>query len=373
VAGLQYLINGIVEGSIYALIALGYTMVYGILGMINFAHGEIFMLGAYVGILAIGLFMSWGLVLICAPLAILLAIAFAVLVCSVWGAALERIAYRPLRNAPTLSPLICAIGASFFLWNLVMVCQEKEPKSIPDEARSWLADVRFPEHGPVGITLLEIGILVTSFLMMGGLFFFINYTRLGKAMRATAQDRTMASLVGIPINRVIAATFVIGSGLAAVAGMMFAMYASAMHYYDGYLPGMKAFTAAVLGGIGNVLGAMLGGLTLGIVENLAMWEGGRVYASALILGIIILCVVFFTLRSRMPKARLMRWLAACGIAIGVGTLKVTLEFEVPVFDDFLNHVLGRADYKHVYAFMILMLVLIFRPRGILGERVSERV
>jgi branched-chain amino acid transport system permease protein len=373
VVGLQYLINGIVEGSIYALIALGYTMVYGILGMINFAHGEIYMLGAYVGILSIGLFMSWGLFLFCVPLAVVLALLLAVVFCALWGASLERVAYRPLRNAPTLSPLISAIGASFFLWNLVMACQGKLPKQIPDEARTWLVGVRFPEEGPVGITLLEIGILATSFLMMGGLYFFIHYTRLGKAMRATAQDRTMANLVGIPINRVITATFVIGSGLAAVAGFMFAMYASVMHYYDGYLPGMKAFTAAVLGGIGNVVGAMLGGLAMGIVENLAMWEGGRIFASSLILGIVAACFAFQPLRIRRPDARLLRWLVAIGAGLGVALLKYFVAFHVPVYDDFLNHVLGRADYKHVYAFMILMLVLIFRPRGILGERVAERV
>jgi len=302
---LQYLINGLVEGAIYALIALGYTMVYGILGMINFAHGEIYMLGAYAGILAIGAMMSVGLVAASLPLAILLAFCFGIVVCALWGATMEKVAYRPLREAPSLAPLISAIGASFFILNLVMVCQGKLKKSLTNDVREWLV-TRVMISDDVGIMYLEIGILVTSILMMVGLQLFIHRSRLGKAMRATAQDRTMASLVGIPINRVITATFVIGSGLAAVAGIMFALYASAFGYTDGYLPGMKAFTAAVLGGIGNVPGAMLGGFVLGIAENLGIY-----------------------------------WFSA--------------------------------DYKDVYAFVILMLVLIFRPRGILGERVADKV
>jgi branched-chain amino acid transport system permease protein len=303
---LPYLINGLVEGAIYALIALGYTMVYGILGLINFAHGEVYMLGGYSGILAIGLLVSSGVVAASLPVAIVLAFLFGIVVCGVWGASMERIAYRPLRGAPVLSPLISAIGASFFLWNFVMVCQGNLPKRVPESVRGWLVDTRVQLTADVSISVLEIGILAMAVVMMAGLQLFIHRTRLGKAMRATAQDRTMASLVGIPVNRVITATFVIGSGLAAVAGLMFAMYASAILFLDGYLPGMKAFTAAVLGGIGNVPGAMLGGFVLGIAENLG------VYAFS-------------------------------------------------------------SDYKHVYTFLILMLVLVFRPRGILGERVAEKV
>jgi branched-subunit amino acid ABC-type transport system permease component len=203
---------------------------------------------------------------------------------------------------------------------------------------------------------------------MGGLQLFIHRTRLGKAMRATAQDRTMASLVGIPINRVITATFVIGSGLAAVAGIMFALYASVMSYQDGYLPGIKAFTAAVLGGIGNVPGAMLGGFVLGSAENLAMWEGSKVAASQIVVAAIGFALVHYPLKRIWPRRRRARILLALASAVllpvGLATLGVTL----PVLG-----FLGRTDYKHVYAFVILMLVLIFRPRGILGEQVAEKV
>ncbi|MHC4859876.1 MAG: branched-chain amino acid ABC transporter permease, partial [Planctomycetota bacterium] len=233
---LQYLINGVVEGAIYALIALGYTMVYGILGMINFAHGEIYMIGGYAGTLAIGLLLVTGVVGLSVPLALLMAFIFAIAVAATFGATMERVAYRPLRNAPVLSPLISAIGSSFFLWNFVMVCQGNLAKEVPDAARGWLINTRMSLGEATSVSVLEIGILVTSVLMMGGLQLFIHKTRLGKAMRATAQDRTMACLVGIPINRVITATFLIGSGLAAVAGFMFAMFNSVILFYDGYLP-----------------------------------------------------------------------------------------------------------------------------------------
>jgi branched-chain amino acid transport system permease protein len=302
----EYLKNGVIEGAIYALIALGYTMVYGILGMINFAHGEVFMVGGYSGILAIGVLLTTGVMQASVPVALVLAFLFAIVVCGIWGAAMERVAYRPLRNAPILSPLICAIGASFFLWNFVMVCQGNLPKRVPGEAREWLVGHTVSVAGDVTISYLEIGILLVAILVMVGLQLFIHRTRLGKAMRATAQDRTMASLVGIPVNRTISATFVIGSGLAAIGGLMYAMWVSMFLYTDGYLPGIKAFTAAVLGGIGNVPGAMLGGFLLGIAENLGV-------------------------------------------------------------DAF------SSDYKHAYTFVILILILIFRPRGLLGERVAEKV
>jgi branched-chain amino acid transport system permease protein len=301
-----YLINGLVEGAIYALIALGYTMVYGILGMINFAHGEVYMVGGYAGVLAVGLLAASGVMGLSVSLALGIAFLFAMVVCATWGATMERVAYRPLRNAPVLSPLISAIGASFFLWNFVMVSQGNVAKEVPEEVRGWLINTRFDLGKTASISVMEIGILVTSVLMMAGLQLFIHKTRLGKAMRATAQDRTMARLVGIPVDRVIAATFVIGSALAAVAGFMFAMFNSVILFYDGYLPGMKAFTAAVLGGIGNIPGAMLGGFVLGIAESLGVMQFG-------------------------------------------------------------------SDYKHICSFAILMLVLIFRPRGILGERVAEKV
>ena len=369
---LQYLINGLVEGAIYALIALGYTMVYGILGMINFAHGEIYMIGGYAGILMIGLLVTSGVVGASVVLALAIAFLFGIFVCAVWGAAMERIAYRPLRNAPILSPLISAIGSSFFLWNFVMVFQGNLPKQVPGSVRDWLVGTKVDLTEDVAISVLEIGILVTALLMMIGLQLFIHRTRLGKAMRATAQDRTMASLVGIPINRVITATFMIGSGLAAVAGIMFAMYASVMLFLDGYLPGMKAFTAAVLGGIGNVPGAMIGGFTLGIAENLAMWNGSVTPVYWLfVFGILVqmILVVWCGVKGRR------RWqgLVSVAVAAGLAVVLWLLDLELAFLHDALAYFLGRADYKHVYAFVILMLVLIFRPRGILGERVAEKV
>jgi len=365
---LPYLINGLVEGAIYALIALGYTMVYGILGMINFAHGEIYMMGGYAGILMVGLLVTGGIVGASVPLALAIAFVFGIFVCAIWGAAMERIAYRPLRNAPTLSPLISAIGSSFFLWNFVMISQGNLPKQMPGSVRDWLVSTKFALTEEVSVSVLEVGILGSALLMMGGLQLFIHRTRLGKAMRATAQDRTMASLVGIPINRVITATFVIGSGLAAVAGIMFALYASVMSYQDGYLPGIKAFTAAVLGGIGNVPGAMLGGFVLGTTENLAMWEGSKVGAMQILLGAAGFSLVFFPLRRVWPHLALVRWVLASLVAVLFPVMLDLLGISLPGIG-----FLGRTDYKHVYAFVILMLVLIFRPRGILGERVAEKV
>jgi len=303
---LQYLVNGVVEGAIYALIALGYTMVYGILGMINFAHGEIYMVGGYAGILAVGLLLAAGALPGLFALSILAAFLFAMAVAALYGAAMERIAYRPLRGAPVLSPLIGAIGSSFFLSNFVMVCQGNVSKMAPPAARDVLVSHWVVRTPALQVNALEAGIVAAAILVMAGLTLFIRYTRLGRAMRATAQDRTMAGLCGVPIDRVITATFVIGSALAAVAGLMAALYNSSILYSHGYLPGMKAFTAAVLGGIGNVPGAMVGGFLLGIAENLGV--------------------------------------------LGLG-----------------------ADYKHVCAFAILMIVLVFRPRGLLGERVAEKV
>jgi branched-chain amino acid transport system permease protein len=343
-------------------------MVYGILGMINFAHGEIYMLGGYAGILMVGLLGASGLIGTSVFLALALAFLFGIFVCAFWGAAMERIAYRPLRNAPTLSPLISAIGSSFFLWNFVMVSQGNLPKQMPESVRGWLTNTKFALTAEVSVSALEIGILAAALPMMGGLQLFIKKTRLGKAMRATAQDRTMASLVGIPINRVITATFVIGSGLAAVAGIMFALYASVMSYQDGYLPGIKAFTAAVLGGIGNVPGAMLGGFVLGTAENLAMWEGSKVGAMQLLLGVAAFALVYYPVKRAWPRRVLTRRIAALAFGVGVPVVLDAAGVALPGLG-----FLGRTDYKHVYAFVILMLVLIFRPRGILGERVAEKV
>jgi branched-chain amino acid transport system permease protein len=259
----QQFINGLTVGGVYALIALGYTMVYGILELINFAHGEIYMLGAYLGIIFLGLFTATGLTSSSLPLSLLCSILLSILVCSAYGYSIEKIAYRPLRNAPRLSPLISAIGMSIFLQNYVMLTQGATDKVFPH---------LFGSHGfdllGARITYQQAFLIILSFLMMVSLQLFVMRTRMGKAMRAVAQDKVMASLLGININSVISLTFIIGSGLAAIAGIMVAMYYGLVNYSIGYIAGIKAFTAAVLGGIGSIPGAMFGGIFLGFVESM---------------------------------------------------------------------------------------------------------
>jgi branched-chain amino acid transport system permease protein len=260
---LQQMINGLTLGSVYALIALGYTMVYGILEFINFAHGEVYMLGAYFGIILLGYFTAVGLTAFSLPLAVGLSLLFAVVFCSAYGFTIEKLAYKPLRNAPRLSPLISAIGVSIFLQNYVMLTQGATDKVFPSIAGG--AGFAFFSSR---ITYLQSLIIAVSAVIMVLLHLFVMKTKTGKAMRAVAQDKTMASLVGINVDIVISVTFIIGSGLAAVAGVMVAMYYGLVNYFIGYTAGIKAFTAAVLGGIGNIPGAMLGGIVLGLVESL---------------------------------------------------------------------------------------------------------
>ncbi len=258
----QQIVNGLTLGGVYALIALGYTMVYGILELINFAHGEIYMLGAYLGIIFLGFFTAIGLTHSNIILALALTFVLSVIFCSAYGFTVEKIAYRPLRNAPRLSPLISAIGVSIFLQNYVMLAQGTTDKVFPHIFGSsgfGLMNAR--------ITYIQVFIVATSFVLMIALHLFVVKTKMGKAMRAVAQDKTMASLVGINIDRIISMTFVIGSGLAAIAGLMVAMYYGLVNYFIGYVAGIKAFTAAVLGGIGSIPGAMLGGIVLGLVES----------------------------------------------------------------------------------------------------------
>lgn len=254
----QQLINGITLGGVYALIALGYTMVYGILGLINFAHGEIYMLGAYLGIIFLAFFTAIGLTSYSLPLALILTFILSVVFCSSYGFTIEKIAYKPLRNAPRLSPpLISAIGVSIFLQNYVMLTQGATDKIFPhlfEKAGIELMGAR--------VTYTQIFIIAASAILMLSLNLFITKTRMGKAMRAVAQDKVMASLVGININTVISATFIIGSGLAAVAGLMVAAYYGLVNYSIGYIAGIKAFTAAVLGGIGSIPGVILGAIIL---------------------------------------------------------------------------------------------------------------
>ncbi len=267
---LQQLINGLTLGAVYALVALGYTMVYGILELINFAHGEIYMIGAYLGIIYLGLFTVTGLTESHLFLSLFVVFVLSALTCAGYGMTMERIAYRPLRSAHRLAPLISAIGMSIFLQNYVMLTQGSADKVFPH----ILPAAPFSEAG-IPISGIQIFIMSASVLLMAGLHFFVRKTRLGKAMRATAQDKTMASLCGIPIDQVISVTFLIGSTLAAVAGVMVAMYYGVVNFSIGYVAGIKAFTAAVLGGIGNIPGAMMGGLLLGLVESL-----GAAYVSS---------------------------------------------------------------------------------------------
>lgn len=295
----QQFINGMIKGSLYAMIALGYTMVYGILGIINFAHGEVFMIGAMVAMTVTTLLIKAGL----GPVvALLIATLVAMVACMITSFLIERLAYRPLRHAPKLAPLITAIGVSFILQALAMQFWGREHFPFPDV---FPAD-RINLFGNVGITMREVIIMIVSLIMMGGLFVLVNHTKLGRAMRATSENVNVTALMGVNPNRVISATFMIGAALAAVAGILFASnYGGKVHFYMGFIPGMKAFIAAVLGGIGNIPGALVGGLALGLVE-----------------------------------------------AMGAGYIS--------------------AEYEDVFAFVVLVVVLIFRPSGLLGQRVADR-
>jgi len=260
---LQQLINGLTLGAVYALLALGYTMVYGILELINFAHGEIYMIGAYLAVILTALLSARGLTQVSLFFSLALVLLICMLYCGAYGITLERLAYRPLRSAHRLSPLISAIGMSIFLQNFVMLTQGSSDRVFPQ-----LFPRKTLRIGSAGLSLLQLVILSLSLVLMILLHLFIRKTRLGRAMRATAQDRVMASLCGIPIDGIIAATFFIGSALAAAAGFMVAIYYGLVNFSIGYVAGIKAFTAAVLGGIGNIPGAMMGGLLLGLIESL---------------------------------------------------------------------------------------------------------
>jgi branched-chain amino acid transport system permease protein len=304
---LQQLINGLTLGAVYGLIAIGYTMVYGIIGMINFAHGEIYMIGAFVSIIAFTLLGLAGISFV--PLALLLVLFAAVVFTSVYGLALERTAYRPLRRpgqaVPRLAPLISAIGMSIFLQNYVQILQGARVKPLQPVIQGGIDLIE--ESGFVTqLSYVQILIWVLTAALLGVLALVIARTPLGRAQRACEQDRTMAALMGIDVERTIALTFVIGAALAAVAGLLVTLYYGVVDFYIGFLAGLKAFTAAVLGGIGSLSGAVLGGLLLGVVE--ALWSA------------------YFSI-----------------------------------------------EYKDVAAFTILILVLIFRPTGLLGRPEVEKV
>jgi branched-chain amino acid transport system permease protein len=296
---IELLFSGLTRGSIYALIALGYTMVYGIIGLINFAHGEIYMIGAFTAFIVATVLSIYGFPLLAI---VIIAGVAAVVWSSAYGYTIEKIAYQPLRHAPRLSPLISAIGMSIFLQNYVLLAQTSDflpfPTLIPD------FDFMEPVAHIVGTT--DLVILVTTVIVMVLLTIVIKFTKIGKAMRATAQDRTMATLVGINVNNVISATFIVGSSLAAIGGLLIASHIGQINFYIGFIAGIKAFTAAVLGGIGSIPGAVLGSLVLGLTESFATG-----YVSS--------------------------------------------------------------DYEDVFAFSLLVMILIFKPSGLLGKATNQKV
>ena len=301
---LQQLINGLTLGAIYGLIAIGYTMVYGIIGMINFAHGEIYMIGAFISIIAF-LVIGWaGITWV--PLVLALVLLLAMVFTAAYGWTVERVAYRPLRSSPRLAPLISAIGMSIFLQNYVQILQGARVKPIQPVVQGGVKLMERADGFVVQISYLQIVIILLTVALMFGFNQIIQGTSLGRSQRACEQDKTMAGLLGVNVDRTISLTFVMGATLAAVAGFMVTLYYGVIDFYIGFLAGVKAFTAAVLGGIGSLPGAMLGGILIGLIE--AFWSA------------------YFTI-----------------------------------------------EYKDVATFSILVLVLIFRPTGLLGRPEIEKV
>lgn len=277
----QQLVNGFTLGLIYALIAVGYTMVYGVIELINFAHGEIYMLGAFLTLS----FISMGLPL---PLAVVLAMLAAAAI----GVLLDVVAYRPLREAPRLAALITAIGMSIFLQNLAMIIWGSRPMPFPKQALPAFFSEPALTFSDVTISWMQVIIYAVAIILMIGLNLIITRTRVGTAMRALAQNQTAASLMGINVNRVISFTFALGSAMGAMAGIMVSMYYNTMYPTMGYLAGVKAFAAAVLGGIGSVPGAMLGGVVLGIAETLGAGYVSSPYRDGVAYAVMILVIIF---------------------------------------------------------------------------------
>ncbi|WP_018261274.1 branched-chain amino acid ABC transporter permease [Methylobacterium sp. WSM2598] len=262
----QQLINGLTLGSIYGLIAIGYTMVFGIIGMINFAHGDVFMLSAFIALIAF-LLLTTVLGIGSVVVALILVMIVAMALTALWGWAIERIAYRPLRGSFRLAPLISAIGVSIFLSNFVQVVQGARNKPTPPMLRDVIVLWTGENGYAVALSYKQILIMAVTAILLAGFWYLVQHTSLGRAQRACEQDRKMASLLGIDVDRTISLTFVLGAALAAVAGTMYLLYYGVLSFSDGFVPGVKAFTAAVLGGIGSLPGAVLGGLIIGLIET----------------------------------------------------------------------------------------------------------
>lgn len=262
---LQQLINGLTLGSIYGLIAIGYTMVFGIIGMVNFAHGDVFMVSSFIALMGFLILTTW-LGISSIALALLVVLVVSMALTALWGWAIERVAYRPLRGSFRLAPLISAIGVSIFLSNFVQVAQGARNKSTPSMLDGGFSLL---EGGGYTVTLSykQILIMVTTSLLLLGFWYLVQRTSFGRAQRACEQDRTMAALLGVNVDRTISLTFVLGAALAAVAGTLYMVYYGVVSFSDGFVPGVKAFTAAVLGGIGSLPGAVLGGLIIGLIET----------------------------------------------------------------------------------------------------------
>jgi branched-chain amino acid transport system permease protein len=287
---LQQLINGVTLGAIYGLVAIGYTMVYGIIGMINFAHGEIYMIGAFIAVIS---FLALGMLGITwVPLAVVMVLLLTMLFTAVYGWTVERLAYRPLRGSFRLAPLISAIGMSIFLQNYVQLVQGARVKPLPPVMSDVIVLLERGDGFRVSVSELQLLILALTVVLMIAFTRLIARTPLGRAQRACEQDMKMASLLGIDVDRTISLTFVMGAALAGVAGVMVTMYYGVIDFYIGFLAGIKAFTAAVLGGIGSLPGAMLGGLLIGLIE--AFWSAyfSVEYKDVAVFGILVLVLIF---------------------------------------------------------------------------------
>jgi len=263
---LQQLINGVTLGSIYGLIAIGYTMVFGIIGMVNFAHGDVFMLSTFIALIFL-LALTQVLGLGSLAVALFIVLLLGMLLTSLWAWAIERLAYRPLRGSFRLAPLISAIGMSIFLSNLVQVTQGPRNKPVPS-VFSEVIVLTSSDIYAVTLSYKQIMIVAVTVVLLAAFWYVVQRTSLGRAQRACEQDRKMAALLGVDVDRTISLTFVIGAALAAVAGLLFMIYYGVVNFADGFVPGVKAFTAAVLGGIGSLPGAVLGGLLIGLIETL---------------------------------------------------------------------------------------------------------